>query len=96
MKLLHLRSPGDQLRPFEHPGVVESADLDEHRPQGTLRACREVDAASLAEVPGGRPCAILLVEGFWGALGELEGSSVNRHEEIARAARNRLARPAIA
>ena len=26
MKLLHLRSPGNQFRPFEHTRVVESAD----------------------------------------------------------------------
>src|SRR5207247_1448046 len=96
MKLLHLRSPGNHLRPFEHHGVVESADLDEHSPRRAIRACREVDSASLAEMSSRRPRAILLIEGSRRALGELEALCFNRHVEIACAARNRLARPAVA
>jgi len=96
MKLLHLRSPCNQFRPFEHTRVVESADLDEDRPRPTIRACSELDSANLAEMPCRRPRAILLIEGSGGALGELEPVSVNSHEEIACAARYHLARPAVA
>src|SRR6266540_2688091 len=96
MKLLHLRSPGNQLRPLEHARVVESADLNEHSPRRALRACREVDSASLAEMSSRSPRVILLIEGSRRALGELEALCFNRHVEIACAARNRLARPAVA
>ena len=44
----------------------------------------------------GDPGRFVLIEGSGGALGELEALSVNRHEEIACAARNRLACPAVA
>src|SRR5882724_90797 len=96
MKPLHLRSPGNQLRPVEHTGVIESADLDEHSRRRALRACSEMDSASPAEMSGRRPRAIVLIERSGGALGELEAVSANRHEEIACAARNRLACPAVA
>src|SRR5204863_5481318 len=96
MKLLHLCSPGNQLRPFIHTGVVERAHLDEHSRRRALRACGEMNSASLAEMPGRRSRAIILVEGSRGALGELEALCVNRHEKIAGATRNRLARPAVA
>src|SRR5438132_5593999 len=95
MKFLHLRGPGNQLRPFEHTGVIESADLDEHSPRRALRACSEMDTASLAEMSGRRPRAIIFIERFGSALRELEALSVNRHEKIACAARNRLACPAV-
>ena len=52
-------------------------------------------SARLAEVAGRRPRTIPLVERLGGALGELERLSVNRHEEIACAARNHLARPTV-
>jgi len=96
MKLLHLGSPGDDFRPFKHTGVVERADLDEHRRRSALRACGQMDSASLAEMPGRRPGAIILVEGSGSAPGKLEALRVNGHEEIPCAARNRLARPAVA
>ena len=83
MKLLHLRSPGNQLRPFEHAGVVESADFDEHSPRRALRARSEMDSTSPAEMSSRRPRAIILVEGSGSALGELESLRVNRHEKIA-------------
>src|SRR5580765_1553473 len=96
MKLLHFRSPGNELRPFEHTGVVERADLDEHSTRRAIRACSEMNSASLAKMSGRRPRAIVLVEGSGRALGELEALRLDRHEEIPCAARNRLARPAVA
>jgi hypothetical protein len=47
-------------------------------------------------MPCRRPRAILLIEGSGSALGELEPLSVNRHEEIAGATRNHLARQTVA
>jgi hypothetical protein len=55
-----------------------------------------MDAASLAEMPGRGPRAIIFIERSGSALGELEPLSVNRHEEIACAAGNHLARLAVA
>src|SRR5262245_10990984 len=96
VKLLHLGSPGNQLRPFEHTRVVERADLDEHSPGRELRACRELDSASPAEMSSRRTRTILLIEGSGGALSELESLGINRHKEIARASGYHLARPAVA
>src|SRR6476661_3828732 len=96
MKLLHLGSPGHQLGSFEHTRVIESADLDEHGCRREFRACGQLDSASLAEMSGRRPRAILLVEGSRGAFGKLETLGVNRHEEIAAATRNLLTRQAVA
>lgn len=95
VKLLHLRGPGDQLRALEHTRVVERADLDEDAARCALRARGEVHAASRAEMPGRGPVAILLVEGGGVALRELETLRGHRHEEIARAAGNFLARLAL-
>src|SRR5437870_11403924 len=55
-----------------------------------------MDSANLAEVPCRRPRMVLFSEGPRRAFGKLEGLSVNRHEEISCAARNHLARPAVA
>jgi hypothetical protein len=62
MKLLHLGSPGHQLRPFEDAWVIEGADLDEDGGWGTIRARSEMDPASPAEVSSGRARAIVLIE----------------------------------
>ena len=83
MKLLHLGSPGHQLRSLEHAGLVERADLDEHSTRRKLRARGEVDSANLAEVPGGGARTVLLIERSGGAFGELETLGINRHEQIA-------------
>src|SRR4051812_16885994 len=95
MKLLHLRSPGYQLRPFEQTRVIQSADLDEHGCRCAFRACRELDSASLAKMSGRSPRPILLVEGSGSPLRKLKPLSVNRHEEIAGTTRNHLAGQAV-
>src|SRR5436190_14151391 len=64
---------------FEHTGVIESADLDQHSRRRALRACAEMDTASLAEMSGGRSRAIIFIEGPGSPFGELEALSVNGH-----------------
>src|SRR3954465_15291335 len=96
MKLLHLGSPGNQFRPFEQTRIIERAVFDQNLARGAHRACRELDSASLAEMSGGRPRAIFLIEGSRAALCELETQSVNHHEEIACATRDHLTGQAVA
>ena len=96
MEFLHLRSPGNHLRSVEHTGIIESSDLDQDGAGSTLGTCGEMDSAGLAEVPDGRPGMVLLRERPGGTFRKLKRLSVHRHEKIARATGNRLARATVA
>jgi hypothetical protein len=95
VKLLHLRSPGDDLRAFENTGVIESADLNEDRTGRTLRARGQMDSANLTEVSCRTPRMIVVGERAGISGGKLKRLGVDRHEEISCPARNHLTGAAI-
>ena len=96
MEFLHLGSPGDKLWTFEQARVIEGANLDENSTRRPFGTGSEVDAASRAKVPGGRPRKIILVEGARSASGKLERLRGDGHEEISCAARDHLTCPTVA
>src|SRR5437899_12315229 len=90
VELLHLGSPGNHLRAVEQTGVIESADLDEHRAGRTLGARGKMDSATVTEVPYRPPRMVLVGERSRGSAGKLKRTGVHCGEEISCAARNHL------